>query len=340
MKKGLILFVALLVLAALPVLANAQGLLGFPWPGRAQAVGCGACDPCNLPLFEPPTFYVGWMETARNVTFSFDQGDPGSFFGDKHYWRVAGLWLGLEEIINLNCNCGIALDGWVLIPSNRPFESIQGTTRSIVTITGEDDDDGRRTVSVLQGIGNRDWNSRPDWWYLDAAATYAVYGGSRIIAGFRYEHFSTRFDNPSSLTLPSTSGDTADITVNSYLPYVGIQSSIGGPASNVKVRFIGFPYVPASVSHFETGEAGVGTRVETTGRFDRSYFLELFAEYSRKLFGDASMGAFFRWNLLHGNTNLTTDVLPISVSSSTLGSFDRNTYTFGGSLSLNFGSPF
>lgn len=339
MKKGLVLFAALLMVASFALVAHGQGSLGFPGLGRAQSLGGGTCDPCALPLFEPPTLFVGWMDSYK-LRFSFDAADPGGVFGDAHSWRVSGLWLGMEERINLSENCGINLDGWVLIPSNRQGEVSEGIIRNIVTITIIGDPIIITTITPTPGIGNRSWNTRTDWWYVDAAADFACCTGLKALAGFRYDHFSTRFDNPSSDSLPSTSADTADITVNSYLPYVGIQSRLGGPASNVNVRLIGFPWAPANVSHFETSEAGIGTRVETTGNFDKSYFLELFAEYNRNLFGDASMGAFFRWNVLHGHANLSSDVLPGLGSTSSGGSFDRNTYTFGGSLALNFRSPF
>ena len=109
--------------------------------------------------------------------------------------------------------------------------------------------------------GGRTWNTRPEWWYLDAAATCAFCTPFKVMAGFRYEHFSVRFDNPSdNFGIVSTTGDEADLTINSYLPFVGLQTTVGGPASNVYVRFIGFPWAPGDVTHSETGISG--TRLE------------------------------------------------------------------------------
>jgi hypothetical protein len=334
MKKGLILFVALLIVATFAALGNAQGLF---WPGSALGFGGnrGPCDPCTAPFFEPPAFYIGWMESTRRASWSFDSADPGSFFGGQHKWNVAGLWLGLEQKINLTCDLGVDLDGWLLIPSNRPGDEGEGALRSVVIGVGTN------AVTVqLPGLGSRTWNTRTDWWYLDAEANYAFCTPLKGLAGFRYEHFSTRWDNPSTDSLPSTPDDTADITINSYLPYVGLRTSVGGPGGNVSVKFIGFPWAPGDVSHFETGEAGNSTRVQSTGNWDRSYFWELFAEYNRNFSSSMGLGAFFRWNVFHGHGNLSTDVLPALGSVSRGAAFDRNTVTFGGSVSLNFGSPF
>jgi hypothetical protein len=340
MKKGLILLAALLIVATLTLLGHAQGLSGI-WPGSAPAFGGGpgAYGPPSPRVFEPPTFYIGWMESNRWVSWSFDSGVATSLFGGQHRWNVAGLWLGLEQGVNLSENCGLQLDGWVLIPANRKGPEAEGTIRSTVTIIPPDGEDQQVIVTLLPGLGTRDWNTRTDWWYVDAAVSCGFCTPFKALAGFRYEHFSTRWDNPSSTSLPSTSNDTADITINSYLPYVGVQSSIGGPASNVKVRFIGFPWAPANVSHFETGESGIGTRVESTGNWDRSYFCELFAEYNRNFSSSMGLGAFVKWNVHHGHGNFSADLLPALGSVSRGASFDRNTVTFGGSFSLNFTSP-
>ena len=189
--------------------------------------------------------------------------------------------------------------------------------------------------------GGRTWNTRTEWWYLDAAATCAFCTPFKAIAGFRYEHFSVRFDNPSdAFGLVVNPGAEADLTINSYLPFVGLQTSVGGPASNVYVRFIGFPWAPGDVTHSETGVSGLGlgSRIDSTRSWNRSYFWEIFAEYNRNFAAGMGIGAFFRWNLLHGQTDLSA-TLPSGLAVSSDASFDRNTMTFGGSFNLSFNTP-
>lgn len=335
MKKGFVLVAALLMLAAIPVGVHAQGLLGSMWPGSfsQRSCGLGPCDPCGPPLFDPPIFYVGWMD-SNSAKFSFDAAGGG---GQR--WPLTGVWLGLAERINLNETCGVDLDGWVLIPSNRNGGEAE-TVDTTIPHLSPTSTPGVFTVTFIPAaiLATRTWDTRPDWWYLDAAATYSMSEAFRILAGFRYEHFSTNFQNPSPIFgLVTTPDDTADATVNSYLPFVGLQSSMGG----LNLRLIGFPIAPAQVTYGETGIFGVNSRVNSSGGWSRSYFLELFAEYSHNIASNMGIGAFFRWNYLHAQGNLDTEILPHIGSIDAPGvSFDRNTATIGGSFTLNFGSPF
>jgi hypothetical protein len=334
MKKGLILLAALLIVACLPPSGQAQNLFNL-WPGSMPAFGGGpaACGPSSCPLLDPPVFYVGWMESLnRKAGWSFADPNPGSIFGGAHRYPVAGLWLGLEEKVNFNCTCGLDLDGWVLIPTNRQGSEQEPTITTIVSISPP-------SVTTIPGVGNRTWNTRTEWWYLDAAATWACCTPFEVLAGFRYEHYSTRFDNPTDIFgVPSTGDDTADLTVNSYLPFVGLQTRIGSPGSNVMVRWIGFPVAPANLTFSETNAGTLGNRVDSTGNWSYSYFSELFAEYNRNFAAGMGIGAFLRWNLYHGQANLTTNPLGLTGVSSDA-SFDRNTITVGGNILLNFGSP-
>ena len=62
MKRVAVLCVGILVLALVPAVVSAQGLLpGLP----AFGGGPGACGPAGPRLFEPLTFYVGWMESLQ-----------------------------------------------------------------------------------------------------------------------------------------------------------------------------------------------------------------------------------------------------------------------------------
>ncbi len=145
MKKVLILLAALVIVASFTISGHAQGLLGI-WPGSAPAFGGGpgAYGPPGARLFEPPTFYVGWMESNRKVSWGFNSPNSASLFGGAHSWTPSGLWLGLEQKINLTENCGLELDGWVLIPSNRRGDEQETSVRSILTRVVGDEDNPRQ----------------------------------------------------------------------------------------------------------------------------------------------------------------------------------------------------
>ena len=276
MKRVAVLCVGILVLAFVPTVVSAQGWLpGLP----AFGGGPGACGPAGPRLFEPLTFYVGWMETVQKAGWSFADPNPGGLFGGKHNFDVSGLWLGLEQKINLTETCGLDLDGWVLIPSNRRGSELESSTTTIVV-------GGGPTTTTIAVPGGRTWNTRSEWWYLDAAATCAFCTPFKAIAGFRYEHFSVRFDNPSDAFGIVVSPDAeADLTINGYLPFVGLQTNVGGPASNVCVRFIGFPWAPGDVTHSETGVAGLGlgSRIDSTRQLEQKLFHGDFCRIQSKL---------------------------------------------------------
>ena len=74
MKRVAVLCVGILVLAFVPAVVSAQGLLpGLP----AFGGGPGACGPAGPRLFEPLTFYVGWMETLKKQAGALRIQIPG-----------------------------------------------------------------------------------------------------------------------------------------------------------------------------------------------------------------------------------------------------------------------
>ncbi|MBI4966433.1 MAG: hypothetical protein HY913_24345 [Desulfomonile tiedjei] len=333
MKKGLILFAALLIITG-AASVHAQGLLGYGLPGVPMfgGGGPGAYGPYARPFFTPPTFYVGWMESYKHATFGYDDTDFGTLLGIKHRYPLSGLWLGLEEKINVGENCEIILDGWVLVPSNRRGTEQEVNTFAIGTIGGQ--------FASIQG--GRSWNARPDWWYIDALGACGCSKTFMVLAGFRYEHFSVQLNDPQDPVFVAITGDDrADLTVNSYQPLVGVQYRLGGGSGgSINVRMMGFPYVPADVKFYQTATGGT-TRVESNGNFKDSYFFEIFAQAERNIFGDANIGAFFRWNLLHGRARLNSELVPGGLfNNEDRATLDRNTLTFGGSFSLNFVTPY
>ncbi len=337
MKKGIILAAALLMLATVSGPACAFDLFGSSWPGSFLAPGCaaGPCNTCAPCRCHTTVGYVGWMD-SNSAKIVFDS--PASGDGGQK-WPLRGVWLGLAERITVNPTWGLDFDVWALIPSKRQGHRTESLAETTV-VRGFIGQIGRFPVVMTIPTNlflDRTWETRPDWWYLDAAATYSMPLAFKALAGFRYEHFSTKFEDPSSvLGLMTTPDDTADATVNSYLPFVGVQYNTGG----FSAKLIGFPIAPAKTTYGETGVLGVSTRVESRGNWSRGYFMEIFAEYSRDFSRGIGVGAFARWNWLHGQGGLATDVLPLlgGIGSPTV-IFDRKVATVGGSLTLNFASP-
>ncbi len=335
MKKGLLVVFASLILVSAPALLFAQGLMpaGFPGGLFGPGLGSGAYGqaPYGQRLLDPLSLYVGWGDTSpAQTTFSFDgQQLGGGISGLAYRWRVSGIWLGVYEKANFSENAAVAVEAWWLIPTgNRGLE-----TANFSTIGGQ------AAPFVITVPTVTDWTAQNDWWFIDGRLMLGqAYSNFMMFAGFRYDHFSTRFESPSG-GLGLFAG-TGDVTVNSYIPYVGAEykarASGGG---NSLVRILGFPWVPASVQHNQT-IAG-GSRAETTANFtNRGYFFELFGEYDWLVTGGLGIGAFARASWLGGRGASNTDVNPAGTSVSDNITFYRDQVTVGGKVSLDFALPY
>ena len=249
------------------------------------------------------------------------------------------MWLGAIQKINFTEKCGVAVEGWVLIPSTAQGTETSTFNRSEVTIVNR-----VVTVTTIQGPSGEGWTTKPDWGYVDGRVMCKCGSGFDVFAGFRYDHFSTSFQSPVDAfpLADAEGGNTADITVNSYIPYVGVQYSSIGSTSNLILRVLGFPWFSADALHAHTGEAGPGLRSEGRSTFsDRTYFFEVFGEYSYNVFGGGpDIGAFFRWNVLHSTGDINTEIPFVGFNFSDRVVFDRNTFTVGGKTSWNFNLPY
>jgi hypothetical protein len=337
MKKLLFVAVAFTLLVSAPVVSFSQGFSLLP--GNFFGSPGAYRGDYGSPWLDPLSFYVGWGTDVVNPRFTFDSGG-GGVSSLSHRWPLRGLWLGVGEKLNVSERCGINVEAWWLIPSTAvgTEESVVGITQFIVT-----DFPAGFFITTPAAVAVN-WNTRPDWWYIDGRLACSCAGRNfNVLAGFRYDHFSTRFEFPFSPTtgFAFDPNNQADITVNSYIPYVGFEYSCMGAGSGLCMRLIGFPWVPADVVHSETGEAGAGLRATSTGNFNSGrYFIEFFGEYSRTVFGGAGIGAWFRWQDLSGRGPITTTINPGGLAISDAFVFDRNTVAFGGKATLNFNLPF
>jgi hypothetical protein len=108
------------------------------------------------------------------------------------------------------------------------------------------------------------------------------------------------------------------------------------------VRVIGFPWVPGNARYGETGFVAATTRLEGNWNFDRSRFIEVFAEASRKCGGLGCIGVFARFNYLDGK-GTAHPTLHIGGIEEVFPEFDftinRSSWTLGGKVSLDFALP-
>jgi hypothetical protein len=339
-KKAAHGLVAIACLIILPTITHSQVTGALPPIGAPFADGLfpGAGNEPTA-FGNPVRFYVGWLEATPGACWHFDPQNEVSLTVGEHHWRPAGVWLGLAKSLEILERWGFNADAWFLIPVNYRAREADIIARSFLISDPDTEEDILvRTIDPI----TRHWDTYTDWWYVSGELAWKYSSLFSVLGGFRYEYFSTRFRNPSDVQgFVLSSQDTADITVNSYIPYIGFQHKYEGPTTMLSVRAIGFPFAPADLEHVETGEAGLGYRTESKrGRFTSSCFAELAAEYAVRAFGDSQVGAFVRWNLLEGRGLIPVEIPRIRFSQENLFSFHRNTVSFGGSFTLSFISPF
>ena len=130
--------------------------------------------------------------------------------------------------------------------------------------------------------GGKTWSSNTDWWFVDGALTYETLGLGKLLAGFRYDRFAANFKDPGNFSGPVGSpSDTGDVTINCYIPFVGVQVEQGTPGgSQLMFRVIGFPWLGGDVLYHDSiGNFSVLTqdRIELQKGIGKGYFLEAFA---------------------------------------------------------------
>jgi len=277
----------------------------------------------------PLTFYAGWGGDRKGTTLSFDLRRQGTddLTSIINTYPVRGLWLGLAVQANLTGATGLFADVWMLIPSNRQSEE---------------------TYSVA-GVfpGGKTWQTNTDWWFLDGALTYSTSNLGKLLAGFRYERFATNFKDPDNFVgALGLSSDRGDVTINCYIPFIGVQMDQGSPGGNrVMFRIIGFPWLGGDAKYHDSiGDFGgiEQDRIELSKGLGKGYFLEAFAEYGRSVSGSGQVGVFARWNMLHGNAgriNITDVLGGFPYTGQYQFAFDRQSWTLGGSFTLAFNLP-
>jgi len=334
MRKVAGLLFAAILLLSLPTMAPAMGLFGagsYGFPSLfGGANGSGCCDPGT---FCCPAVYFGYNieqnRTRRPTTFGSNNTDPVRQLAGRNQFNTnvsdpSGFWLGVSEYCRLADRFGILVSGWYLFPA-----------------TSDSDEDYDLSADP------RLWRSNKSEGWVDGAVILGSQCGLNLIGGFRWDTFSVQLRNPGPVTTTQpifrgTAQDQGNLTVNWYIPFLGTQYCCGGPCCGLLVRAIAFPWVPGNVRYGETGFFGAGTRFEGNWNFNRSRFIEVFAEASRNC-GFGCIGLFARFNYLDGkgSTNPTVNVIgaaPVVLTNYEF-TINRTTWTLGGKVSLDFALP-
>jgi hypothetical protein len=313
------------LIAVMGTSASAQGLFGgLPSFGGIFDRNLDTCGPTKSAC-GPLTFYVGWGDDRIGTAFGESARDVSlGGTSNPRNWQYPnrGLWVGMTGATHIADRLGILLSGWYLVPSNRSAEEV-----------------------ARNGGGGKSWETKNKWYWLEAALNVDFSAGS-VVGGLRYDYNTTSFSNPFNVWgFNPSNAPEADFTFDTFIPFLGVQTGFSNSNGNLAVRVIGFPALFGTVKYQETNLAFAGpnfARIEGSGNYRNGYFLEVFAEYSRRMMGSGQIGVFGRWNAMHGESVFDLEgALPGSAPStaSTNLALDRQNWTFGANFSLEFNLP-
>lgn len=322
----LIYALPLILIAIMSTAAGAQGLFGMGFPGasyldgfwRGAVVGCGAPA---LPGGGPRVYVGGSADYAGGTAFALStQGIPLLGISElQHNYPNRGVWVGLTLPFDPGPQFGIYLSAWSFLRT--------GNVNS------------RETYNNANFF-SREWQVQPYWTILEALGILRCGYGFNIVGGFRYDHYDFTLRNPVNPFVPSLTTDETDLSIRNYIPLIGTQYENHSYLGSLVFRAVGFPVLGGDVQYQEP--FGGVFALRGTGNYRRGYFAELFMEYTKK-FGPSQLGLFARWNDFHAQSTLNVNAL---VGGAVFGtqnfdfSFNRSSWTLGGSVNLAFNLPY
>jgi hypothetical protein len=325
MKRWFVAGNVLLVLALLSGMALAQGFGGLPIPGLSFPGG----SRCSV-----------WKAKEAIVTFDVSGNMQHVELGlgatgaplltsvqTTHRYEVGGVLFGATAAVPVTDAVSLLADFRLLVPFNgvdsQGYDLVGGAT------------------------GSRDWNTTNQWYTVDGMVGYAVNPALTCIAGFRFDQFTTSFKDGSGISgIPGLATDEAELVVNGYVPFIGVQASEGSATRVLSFRLIGWPKFWGDVRYNETlgGTPILGpVRTEGLGFSYGGYFLEAAGEYDFQVGKGANAGLFATFTNYHGNGNVNRDAQGLGGATLASGDFDlslnRFSWSIGAKLDIPFSSP-
>jgi hypothetical protein len=307
-KRLCIVLVGMVALWLLPVRVSAQGMLGtggttsfaalpFSWP--SNVAGCN--NPSASGIFGMPNVYFGYLTHPRGSTWTLRRNTLTATAA----WTLKGYWLGATEDLTLGDRLGLLVGGSAFFPQH-----------------------SRATWHTDPATTPFDFDVRSyEWWTVDGLAKGRVSDSFDVLAGFRWDHTSTR--------VRYSDNTDDDYILNLYLPIIGAQVNQTFGNGSLLVRLLVAPFVPGTMRYHFWSRTGFSEFGNFSG--NNGSLVEVFADYSLRVSRDLSVGGFAKWDTLHIRTaerNLSDSTTePISWS------IDIRSWTFGASLSLGFASP-
>jgi hypothetical protein len=314
MRKIIISVSILVALFVVPFEVSAQGLRYMP---SLPSFGL----PANVSLGNL-SLYGGWTTNAGMTKYVAYKGNPTASLTSKAEWdyEYSSFYTAATLPVSVGDYGAAIISGSLALPSASP---------------------GRESFYDPTGVlsATRRWSADTYWATLEAIWAYPLSGTFTALTGFRWVNWQTSYKSPINELGPYAPTDTADVTVNGYVPFVGLLVTYG----DLNVGAIGLPTTVGELEHNESFGL-LGLSLKAKGTFTGGYFFEMFADYKLPLPGglgpgvDADLSLFskcsfleviaqptLRWGLGGGFTEEDYDFR-----------LQRNLFVVGAKATLNF----
>ncbi len=355
--KRLVLFFMCALFSICTVSAVAQGWspgpVGAPPPVMCPAPGCDmgvqplfpAPPVCGPPMCKPPlgpasfSVFVGWQPNSNPGLVKLTTEGVNLFnkMGTTLNFNYDGLWLGVSG----------------RLPVSRCF-NIRVEARNLFTGSNCSNGNNNQTVNTTTQLavgtpGSRTFSAQYVFRVLDGSVAMQLAPCFSVLSGVRWDYFDVHMWNPPNISSFSTTGDEGDLTLSSVIPYLGFESAWTACNSGLLLRAVGTPWIACYPSFGLTfGDPGsLPTIRDTLTQQSSKYgtWYEVSLNYGRKFCNAATVGAFVSLQGItsHTETQLSSSrAIPAALNLSQTFDVDMNrqSWIFGGSASLAFGSPF
>jgi hypothetical protein len=284
--------------------------------------------PCN-PCGPGAAIYAGYLISGNPMDFQItaeENGLGGVTERQYDYSTLSGFIFGGQLQTKLS-SCTTA------------FVSSSITAPIVADLRAEDYDPPDNL------LGGRSWKSDTIWGTVEGLLGYSVLGRAWILGGFRWDFWQTSLTEPTNASLgfvAHSETDTASLTLNGYVPLIGVAAS----ASRITLGALGFPRFYGDFKYAENRNGGGIQRLDKgSGRMNGGYMVEAFAEYSHPVI---RMGEHVSGNFsIFGQFN-TVEAESVTQFSRTGGIFQNDTFNFtfrrnifvvGGKIAINFTVP-
>ncbi|MDQ7784821.1 MAG: hypothetical protein RDU20_18200 [Desulfomonilaceae bacterium] len=303
------------------ILLSVICLVGMSAVAQAQG-GYGWICPSTAKVGTAPSVYAGYFFQHKGADFSFTITDPAAnSVGElRQQFDLQGILLELMVPVKGSGPLGLVLGWSYLFPIDR-------TAHETMTFTAD-------------AARYRTWRADTQWWDLQAALTYDFVPSGTVILGFRYDSFQTNFHDPSVQP-----GDTANLTINGYIPFFGcaVSNIAPGTGLDIEVGAIGFPTMLGSVDYIEVVSAGIpigGAEVlgfPASNGFGKGYFFEAFGEIGMPLLYGWQAAAFVKYSTINAHTQIHVGERNAEIPTTDYDfDLDRRIWVVGGRVSLCF----